>query len=253
MAATTAPARYTLVLADGTEKTYARKIDALKAAGDAPRRLVSPAGNVLTDTLPVAAPAATPAEIEAAGVRYFGDGHDPLTDDDVHYLRHQIALDKANGTAGYLTPDPQPAADAPVITSKRGRSVPRKTGDPRADRGDDTATAKATRAPRPRKDGKVRVSRDAHFVDDAGRDVRTLPGVVRVRRSQATRALVASVNAEAFGIDATDGKWAAVCLTHGTIVNTKQRRTASYSLPHPESFCGGCRRAMDDADAATTA
>lgn len=270
---TTATARYTLTVADGTTRDYARKVDAVKAGDKAglPYRVTSPAGQIVADNLvnaeqlgleramhdtitgPEPTTDAAPTADDVAAVLTGVDGIDAATASDAPVpcdpcahcdaVDHEdgACVDPRDGGAGGMGPGGwHPATDRNLVAEKRARmDAPKKTrgrksGDPRADR------ARASKT-----DDARRVSRDAHFVAD-GKDVRELPGVVRARRSQKTRALVVSVHAAAFGLDVGEGgPWAAQCLTHGDVMPAHTRRAASYALPHPETFCSGCRAALN--------
>jgi hypothetical protein len=61
-------------------------------------------------------------------------------------------------------------------------------------------------------------------------------------RSGLNRGWVVIYLAKEQGLDATNGKYAVVCQTHHTIVNTKNLPLARTSMKNPSEFCQGCRK-----------
>lgn len=70
-------------------------------------------------------------------------------------------------------------------------------------------------------------------------------GQVGAFRSRQTGTEMGVYRAGDAGLDTDGGPWAAVCETHGTIVNTKTARLAWSAARDPRSFCDGCREGVE--------
>ena len=66
-------------------------------------------------------------------------------------------------------------------------------------------------------------------------------GYIASKRSGLNRGWVVIYNASEAGLDDADGKYAVVCQTHGSIVNTTSLLKARSAMKCPDSFCDGCR------------
>ena len=66
-------------------------------------------------------------------------------------------------------------------------------------------------------------------------------GYIASLRSGKNKGWVVIYNAQEQGIDDSDGKYAIVCQTHKTILNTKNLPNARSAMKCPDGFCDGCR------------
>jgi hypothetical protein len=125
-------------------------------------------------------------------------------------------------------------------TTKRGKTVEKKTGDPKADAAAKKTAAKKTAEPAPEK-----TKRAPGPLSTKGQHV------LRSRRSRVTKTLVELLNVEGEGSTMEPGKkgekYAARCVDHNTVVYAATRSLARVDASDPSGWCKKCQKALASA------